>query len=190
LTPSAFVETLRAKGGALLLSDDGARLKLRAPAHVVTPRVVRFLEKRKPQLLELLREQEQAKAGPDARACDEPDELLRESYLIASARLGALPENLPAPLRLPSGRVVANVNGFVRGSVERWRHAQAKPDPDALAFAGTTWGQVAETEATDLAFLMDRFAADPRDFDMDVLANAHEWFEANATALNSEGFSR
>ena len=177
MTPSVFVETLRARGGALLLSDDGARVKLRAPSHVVTPRVVRFLEKRKPQLLELLREQEQAKAEPA-----EPDELLRESYLIASARLGALPENLPAPLRLPSERAASNVNGFVRGSVERWRHAQAKPDADALAFAGATWGQVAETEATDLAFLMDRFAADPRDFDMDILANAHEWFEANATA--------
>jgi len=175
LTPSAFVETLRARGGALLLSDDGVKVQLRAPARIVTPRVARYVEKRKPELLALLRERERER---------EAETLLRESYLIASARLGALPVNLPAPLRLPSERAASDVNGFVRGSVERWRHAQAKPDPNAAAYAGATWGQVAETEATDLAFLMDRFAADPRDFDMDILANAHEWFEANATACS------
>ena len=121
----------------------------------------------------------------DSAEADEPPELIGEAYLFVAARMGRLPENLPAPLRLPSGRVAANVNAFVRGSVPRWRHAQAKPDPNAAAYAGATWRDVAEQEAADLAFLMDRFAADPRDFDMDVLANAHEWFEANATACST-----
>ncbi len=174
LDPAAFLSRLEARGVALWLDEAGC-LRYRAPAGTITPAVAARIKKARPRLLPLLREQEQAKGGPD-----EPDELLRESYLIASARLGALPENLPAPLRLPSGRVAANVNAFVRGSVERWRHAQAKPDPDALAFAGTTWRDVAEQEAADLDACAARFAADPRDFDTDVLANAHEWFEANA----------
>ena len=166
MTPAEFVATVRGEGGEVILTPAGT-IKVRAPRRFLTdgrmPRVVRYLEKHKPDLLDLLRERERER---------EPDELLRESYLIAAARLGALPVNLPAPLRLPSGRVAANVNGFVRGSVERWRHAQAKADPDALAFAGTTWRDVAEQEAADLDACAARFAADPRDFDADVLAHA------------------
>ncbi len=170
MPPAAFLAELHQRG--VRVRVEGERLLIRGPKQEQRPRVQVYLRRHKPELLELLRQRERER---------EAETLLRESYLIASARLGALPENLPAPLRLPSGRVAANVNAFVRGSVARWRHAQAKDDPDALAFAGTTWRDVAEQEAADLDACAARFAADPRDFDTDVLANAHEWFEANAT---------
>ncbi len=98
--------------------------------------------------------------------------LLGEAYLSAAARMGRLPVCASPPLRLPSERVVSNVNAFVRGSVARWRHAQAQEDREARAYAGATWQDVVAQEAADLDAVAARFAVDPRDFDPDVLANA------------------
>jgi hypothetical protein len=204
--PALFLSRLEARGVRLWL-DEAERLRYRAPTGLVTPTVVARIRRVRSHLVPLLRRSEQQQqhqatngrqAGEpeneaQANRFTEPDPLIREAYLSTAASMGRLPACLSPPLRLPSGRVVSNVNVFVRGSVARWRHAQAQEDRQALAYAGMTWQDVAAQEAADLACLMDRFAAaeaiaeaictdtcgvrdvrDPRDFAPDILANAHD----------------
>jgi len=98
MTPAAFVDTLHAKGGSLLLSDDGARVKLRAPAHVVTAHVEAYLRRHKPELLALLRFREDDRLREEQRAAHHgtaPPQAKRHVALVRAlldeARAGRLP---------------------------------------------------------------------------------------------------
>jgi len=143
MTPSVFVETLRARGGALLLSDDGAKVQLRAPSHVVTPRVVRYLEKCKPELLALLRERASldALADPFADDGDDPPHVVFVRALLDEAQAGRLPVE---PVTLPDGRTVADPNS-------------AALDTARLCRLAATVGHEEEAEghARDLLALVD-----------------------------------
>ncbi len=108
MTPSAFVKTLRARGGALLLSDDGVKVQLRAPARIVTPRVTRYVEKRKPELLALLRAQQGgALLDPFADDGDDPPHVVFVRALLDEAQAGRLPVQT---VTLPTGRTFADPN--------------------------------------------------------------------------------